>query len=304
MDRLQAAIAKARISREAGAGPVPVLVPDVPVATKMPVATVPQPAHAPVQLDVALPAPGPSIAERWSKLPKIEIASDTLARARVVTREGGPKTAPFDVLRTRVTQLMQENDWKRLCITSPGPECGKSTVTLNLAYSLARHQDLRIVVVDLDLRRPSLAPMLGVASGRDVSRVLEGRAALADNIVRVSENLAFVTAGRPAKNPSELLQGRRTRDFLDQLDAEFAPDIVLYDLPPMMVSDDALGFIPLVDCALLISAAEQSTIKQVDTCEKELASRTNVLGVVLNKCEYPDNGSNYGYGYGDYAQIA
>ncbi|MEM8849563.1 MAG: chromosome partitioning ATPase-like protein, partial [Pseudomonadota bacterium] len=73
---------------------------------------------------------------------------------------------------------------------------------------------------------------------------------------------------------------------------------LLFDLPPLMVSDDALAFLPLADCALMIAAAEQSSLRQVDNCEKEIAAQTAMLGVVLNRCAQP--GPGYGYGYGSY----
>ena len=70
---------------------------------------------------------------------------------------------------------------------------------------------------------------------------------------------------------------------------------MLFDLPPMLVSDDTMAFVGHVDAVLLIAAAEATTIKEVDSCERELASQTNVMGVVLNKCRYM--GPEYGYSY-------
>ena len=70
---------------------------------------------------------------------------------------------------------------------------------------------------------------------------------------------------------------------------------MIFDMPPLLVGDDALAFIGHVDCVLLVAAAETTTIKEIDTCERELAAHTNVLGVVLNKCRYPDR--HYGYSY-------
>jgi BioD-like phosphotransacetylase family protein len=67
----------------------------------------------------------------------------------------------------------------------------------------------------------------------------------------------------------------------------------------MLASDDNVGFLGNVDCALLIAAAESTTLSNIDLCEKELAQLTNVLGVVLNKCRYPDD--SVGYAYGSYA---
>ncbi|MFO6465298.1 CpsD/CapB family tyrosine-protein kinase [Jannaschia sp. KMU-145] len=273
MDRLQAAIRQARAAR----------------------ATLMQPIG---QGDIA-PTHIPQ--DEWEMLPRLDADPDHLAKGRIVTVEDTAKSAPFDVLRTRLVQQALANDWRRIAITSPGPGCGKSTVTMNLAFSLARQPDLRTIVVDLDLRRPVMAKMLGVSRGQNVATAIRGLTPAADQMVRVGENLAFATTAEPVRDPSTLMQGRVMTAFLDQLTEQFAPDLVLIDLPPVMVSDDAIAFLPHADAAMMIAAAEDSTLGQVDAAERELASRTNVLGVVLNKCNHPGEGHAYGYGY-DYGE--
>jgi Mrp family chromosome partitioning ATPase len=71
---------------------------------------------------------------------------------------------------------------------------------------------------------------------------------------------------------------------------------MIFDLPPMLVSDDTTAFLKNVDCVLLIAGAEISTISQVDACEREIAEHTNVLGVVLNKCRFHEEESGHAYG--------
>lgn len=279
MDRLQAAIARARTAREAV------------LAGQVPAPRAPRPDADPT------PGPTPSDAKsRWAALPVFEPNSGHLARHRIVTRDSGAKSAPFDVLRTRALQQMTAQGWKRLAVTSPGPGCGKSTVTMNLAFSLARRPDIRTLVIDLDLRRPMLATLLGLPDRHEITSVIRGTAEAASQIVRVADNLAFATTRTPVHDPAELLQGQRIGDMLSHLEHQFEPDVILFDLPPVMVSDDAIAFLPNNDCALMIAAAEQSTLGQVDACEKELAAQTSVLGVVLNKCT--DTGDRQGYGYG------
>lgn len=281
MDRIQAALARARDARRARLSGLPAA-----------------PSSAPLPAVVQPPRP-----DAWQALPGFAPSPETLARHRVVTRESGPKSVPFDVLRTRVVQQMRQGGWRRLAITSPGPGCGKSTVTMNLAYSLARLEEMRVVVVDFDLRRPAMARMLGFDGGHAITHVLRGRAELENQMVRVAPNLAFATTRTAVRDPAELLQGGRVQAMLDRVAEVYAPDILLFDLPPVMVSDDAIAFLPLVDCALMVAAAEQSTLGQVDNCEREIAQQTAMLGVVLNKCSHPGEGYGYGYGY-DYATDA
>ncbi len=90
-------------------------------------------------------------------------APGLLARNHIVAASAGKDAVPFDLMRTRLLQQMRANQWRRVAITSPGPACGKSTIALNLAMSLARQPDLRTVLAEMDMRRPSLSRMLGCA---------------------------------------------------------------------------------------------------------------------------------------------
>jgi Mrp family chromosome partitioning ATPase len=78
----------------------------------------------------------------------------------------------------------------------------------------------------------------------------------------------------------------QTAEGVAAIKRAFLPDIVIYDLPPMLQSDDVMAFLPHLDCVLLVAGAEKSRLDEVDKCEKDLADQTNVLGVVLNLCRY------------------
>ena len=73
------------------------------------------------------------------------------------------------------------------------------------------------------------------------------------------------------------------------------PDVILVDMPPMLATDDVVAFLPNVDAVLLVAAAGASQIAEVDDCERELSERTNVMGVILNKCRYISDKYNYKY---------
>ncbi|KEO60580.1 CpsD/CapB family tyrosine-protein kinase [Thioclava indica] len=226
----------------------------------------------------------------WSPAPRL------LEAARVVTTEPRAEAAPFDLMRTKILQQMRAKGWKRLAITSPTAGCGKSTIALNLAFSLARQDELFSMLIEADLRRPSLARMLQIESGAQVSQVLDGRAELREHACRYGSNLAIATNARAAENPSELIQSQTCAQGLDRIEALYQPDLMVFDTAPVLVSDDTLALAAHVDCVLIIAATEETTIKEIDICERELAERTNVMGVVVNKFRY--SGPEYGYGYG------
>jgi protein-tyrosine kinase len=276
MEKIQSAIDKARAARN-----------QAPNATT-------SPATAAVSPDAALAVPG-NVAAAWAALQPFSPDLKVLQAKRIVTLNGGPHAVPFDMMRTKILQQMRANGWQRLAITSPTAACGKSTIALNLAFSLARQTELRTILAELDLRRPSLANLLGLRSRAGFAKVLEGRAEFKDVALRHNDGLALALNDGPVRNPAELLHGSHVADALKEIETIYAPDLTLFDMPPMLVSDDVMAFMGHVDAVLLIAAAETTTIKEIDACERELASQTNVMGVVLNKCNYM--GKEYGYSY-------
>lgn len=279
MERIQAAIQKAKEQRadaraESGTAPARPL---------------PNGAARPA----ARPAPGGSGAA-WAELPAFSPDPGRMERNRVVTfADADPSHVTFDMMRTKLLRALRQNGWTSVGITSPSDGCGKTTVALNLAFSLAHQPDLRTVLVDLDLRRPAIARNLDLGGQRSVARVLQGAASVPDVFVRYGDNLAIGGNSEPMRHSGDLLMSAATGQGVAALKAAFAPDVILYDLPPMLMSDDAMAFLPHLDCMLLVAGAEKSRLDEVDKCEQDLAENTNLLGVVLNMCRYM--GDDYGY---------
>jgi Mrp family chromosome partitioning ATPase len=278
MERLKAALDKARTSREEG-------------AKRSATARVPAgPAGLRRKRTEAVNA-------AWAAIERIEVDPSQAVKNRLVTLAGGTDAASFDILRTKVLQLTAANNWRRIALTSPLPGSGKTTTTLNLAVSLSRQGELRIVVIDLDLRRPALSRALGVRGDGNVAAILEGRHSFADHARRLGDNLALAMNYSNAHAASDLLLRRTSAAIIDEIEREYQPDLMLFDMPPLLVNDDASAFLGRVDCGIIVAEADNSTINQVDLCEKEVAEQTNVLGVVLNKCRFPSDGYAYYYDY-------
>ena len=287
MERLQIAIAKARAAREEAAG--------------KPAGDAPRPGPggtARRREGLAREAAGAdATAEAWAAIERFDAAPAQLERSRIVTAAGGRAATEFDKLRTRIVQRMQAEGWTRLAVTSPGPGCGKSTITMNLGYGLARQDATRVVMCEMDLRRPSLAALVGAPTGRDFAAVLEGRSPFGEEALRLRPNLAAGLVERSRRDTAELLQGRSTVEALDRIQAALQPTAMLIDTPPVLVSDDTIGLVANVDCALIVAAAGATTIAEIDACEREVAAQCPVLGVVLNKCRFSDEASAYEYYY-------
>ena len=231
----------------------------------------------------------------WTTLPEVTISAEQIQQGRIAALSGGKDATPYDMLRSRTIRMMKDATWRRIAITSPNAACGKTTVSLNLALSLARQKDTRVMLIDLDLRRPTLHQLMGHKPSRSIHEVLEEKADFADVAVRIGDNLIVAGNAAPARHAAEILHSAQSRDVLARIEAQWRPDIMMFDMSPMLASDDNVGFLSNVDCALLVAAAESTTLQNIDICEKELAQLTNVLGVVLNKCRYMDSSSGYGY---------
>jgi Mrp family chromosome partitioning ATPase len=230
----------------------------------------------------------------WRNLRPLSIDLRLAARNRLVTvTRSDPAHLQFDMMRTKVLQLLRQNRWTSIAITSPSPACGKTVVSLNLAFSLAHHKECRTVLVDLDMRRPQVAKTLGMAKPPSIESFLKGHSQVEDVFVRYGNNVAIAANNRPVRFAAELLQSPETAMALKGLKRKLHPNVILFDLPPMLANDDVMAFLPLVDCVILIAAAEQSTLGEIDICEQELSEKSKVLGVVLNKCRYAPE--KYGY---------
>lgn len=316
MEKIQAAIQKARVARESGQAPAPLAPPpdlrqgaeadrpavQHPVPINGPVDTpvngrAAAPAAEPVRSDAGRmpPVDEAEIAARWAALPAFRPNARRLVRNRIVALEGGAGATEISILRTRILQQMRANGWRRLAITSPGPSCGKTTLALNLGFALSRQPDQRTMVLETDFRRPSIARTLSLRDRHSLARVLGGEARFEDNVVRYGPNLAIASTSGSVRDPAELLQGSKAAEVLAAIEEKYRPTVLLFDLPPMQACDDAMAIMERMDCVLLVAAAGSTSVAQIDSCERDLSRQTSFLGVVLNKCRYMDREDSYNY---------
>jgi Mrp family chromosome partitioning ATPase len=261
MEKLQKALSKARAERKGIAEPVS-------------------------RRRTVAPQAAPAAEGIWAELTPMLPDADVLQQNHVMTLNALAEANPFDVLRTKVFLLMRQNGWKRLAVTSPNKACGKTTTACNLAVGFSRQKEVKSMLLDLDLRRPGVANVMGQRAPHDIRDMLVGEVTPQDQMLRLRDNVAFSMAQRPVDDPTQLLLAKQTVDMLDRLQAEFEPDVMIFDLPPMLLTDDARAVLKNVDCALIVARAEQTRISQLDVCEREVGEHTNVLGIVLNDCRH------------------
>lgn len=229
----------------------------------------------------------------WQDLQPFEPDEALLIKNRVLSFNPTHEASQFDIMRTKILLQMQRNNWRRIAITSPTSSCGKSTLACNMIAGLSRQSDMRSILFDLDLRQPKTAHIFGAEPEHDISDVLCGKVDFADQAFKLRENAALSCAKRAAYDPAHILLQDRSIETLEAIEKAYAPDIMIFDLPPFLVNDDARAFLKNVDCALIVIKAGMTTKQQIDVSEKEVAEYTNVLGVVLNQFRSPTREESY-----------
>jgi succinoglycan biosynthesis transport protein ExoP len=233
----------------------------------------------------------PSVAG-WQKEPR---------RPHVVTRTGTEDASiaaeAYRALRTAVRLLGVERPQRTIQFTSAMPGEGKTTTLANLALVLVSAGQ-RVVMVDCDLRRPSLHTAFGLRNADGFTSVLAGEQELMAAIQRVPGEpaLALLASGAPPPNPSELLGSKQTSELLFALQSQF--DIVLVDSPPVLSVTDASVLSLWVDTTLVVASAGVTLKKQLGAALEVLRQAdASVSGAVLNRVE-----AQPGYGYGYYGE--
>lgn len=236
--------------------------------------------------------------ELWNSLEELTLDPGHLERERVVTLDKTDQAhVSFDLLRTRLLKILRENGWSRIAITSPTKGCGKTVVSTNLALSMSRQSDLNTLMFDFDLRTPRVGKCLGISKHQSISRFLRGQIPHEKYLLRVRKNLALGLNSDPVRDSAELCQDDKTTETLNKTMRALRPDVVIFDLPPALIGDDVIAFLNNVDCVLLVVGAGQTTVAQIEDCERMLSDSGKFIGVLLNKCEQ-DAYEEYGYEYG------
>lgn len=195
-----------------------------------------------------------------------------------------PAAAAFRMLRTQVLQRMEEHQWQSLAILSPVGKDGKTTTAINLAISLANDHRHTVLLVDLDLKRPTIAAKLGIVPEVGTDDILQGSGRIEDCLYHPEgfERLVVLPARGPLHNSSEALAGPRGRQLVAELRGRYPDRIIVFDLPPVLGADDAVAFAPLVECGLVVVAEGLTSRDDVLRC-MELLRKTTIVGTVLNR---------------------
>lgn len=221
---------------------------------------------------------------QYTQTRSVNVSRDFLREKRVVSGlTQNAFTDAYKILCTQVLQKMRDAGWNALAVTSPGDGEGKTLTAINLAVSMAMEVNQTVLLVDANLRHPSVHEYFGLKVEAGLSDYLTSDVPLENILVNPGiGNFVILPGGKPLLNSSEMLGSPRMAQLVQELKQRYPARIVLFDLPPLLNAADALAFAPYVDAALLV-VQEAKTKAEDITRAAELLGSTNLLGTVLNK---------------------
>ena len=250
--------------------------------------TVPQPARntssAGMQ-PVTAASPDPLLSPVYSQTAVCtNLAPGLLDEGRLV---GGSLRADLcdaiNVLRTQVLHRTRRKGWNTILVTSPNPGAGKTTVAINLALSLAREMNQTAMLVDLNMRAPTIADRLGLGKREGLTDYLSDNVPLERLLVNPGiPKLVVLPSGTKTTDAADLVGSPQMKRLIDELKNRYPERYVILDAPHVVGLPDTLVCAEYVDAILLV-AGDSETKQQELRQTQELLEGRNVIGVVLNK---------------------
>lgn len=195
----------------------------------------------------------------------------------------GPIPEIFKSLRSQILHPKNGGDApKTILVTSASPKEGKSFVTANLGISLAHGLDQHCMLVDGDLRKPSLAQIFGLENSRGIVDHLRDNEPMSQVLVKTSLNkLSIVPSGKPPVNPAELLSSRKMQNFIKDLSDKNDDMITIFDSPPVLAASETKILASLVDSVIIVVRQGVTGKRAVQKIIDDIG-REKLLGIVFN----------------------
>lgn len=207
-----------------------------------------------------------------------------------------PIAEAFRTVRTNISFSDVDNEVQTILFTSTKQNEGKSTVISNVAYSFSKLENCKVLLMDLDLRNPTVHKMFGVSNTYGLMDNLKNDRPLEKCIHKIEENIHVLPTGAIPPNPTEILSSKKMAKFLEDIKSHY--DYIFIDAPPVGVVSDATIISSNVDGVMYVVGAKETDLSHAQVAIDNLKKAdANIIGSVLNK--YEMNQSSYSY-YGYY----
>ncbi|MFC5465589.1 CpsD/CapB family tyrosine-protein kinase [Lederbergia graminis] len=204
-----------------------------------------------------------------------------------------PVSEQYRTIRTNIQFSAVDEEIRTLMVTSSGPGEGKSTTTANIAIVFAQ-QGKRVLLVDGDLRKPTVHYTFGMTNAAGLTNVLTRQMSLTEATKESDvSGLSVLTSGPVPPNPAELLSSKLMTSFIEEAKEHF--DTIIFDTPPVLAVTDAQVLANQCDGTVLVISSGKTEIESAQKTKELLtAAKAKLLGVVLNRKKM-DNSSYYYY---------
>ena len=191
-------------------------------------------------------------------------------------------TESYKKARTSLVYSIIKKGCKKIIVTSPFKNEGKTTTTVNISIALSEQVGVKVLVIDCDLRRPTTHIAMGIESDKGLANFLNGECDLDEIITKTDhENLDFITFGAIPPNPSELLSSDGMKDMVKQLESRY--DYIIFDTPPVNMVIDAIPLIGLCDGVVVVIKHKSTTYPDLNRALDVLRRNdAKILGVIIN----------------------
>jgi protein-tyrosine kinase len=257
-----------------------------------------EPVRAEIVRPAAAPPPAPApVAEPAEILDtpsplRLSIASAWKERLAIGTESGPVLLEQFRRLAGTLHEAHQARDLRSVMVTSASPGDGKTLTAINLALVLSESYRYRVLLIDADLRRPSITGVVNIAGGTGLSEALRSATPQKLALAQLTSRLTVLPAGGPTMNSIEALVSPRMKQILDEASSKF--DWVILDAPPLGATADARLLSQMAGGTLFVIRAGKSQSTEVQRAIDTLG-RDQILGVVLNDVEQTENEEAYYY---------
>ncbi len=220
----------------------------------------------------------------YSKTKKINVLPQILRKNRVISIGQNNKISnAYKILRTRILQRMKIKEWKTLGITSTEEKEGKSLTAVNLAISIAQDSRHTALLVDFNFQSPGLQSFFELKPENGINDYFLNNTPIEEILINPGiEGLVILPCIKPIKNSSETLSSETAIKLVNELKERYKDRVIIFDLPPLLSSDDVIAFSPYIDTALLV--IEDGKTKKENLVQSiNYLGKTPLIGTVLNK---------------------
>lgn len=221
----------------------------------------------------------------YTRTRSVQIPEPVLREQRIMAGfDAGPFVDAFKILRTQVMHRVREKGWNVIGVTSPGEGEGKTFTAVNLAASLAMDVMQSVLLIDANLRHPTIHEMFDLGSCPGLADYLLDDLPIEQLLIHPGiGRFVFLPGGRAVSHSAEALTSPKMLALVEECKHRYQSRMILFDLPPLLKTSDVLAFAPYLDALLLVVEEGRTRVEDVERSLALLKQTAPVLGTVVNK---------------------